>query len=182
MNAHRAHPMGGLVLGLFQARIELRQKLTSWMSLGYLLLPIVLFGASRLFPDFFLERENAIRFVLVSTAAAWLAMTGIVTLSSTIVADQDEGVILRAKTLPFGLSGYFTGKVILLTVTSLVGLLLLLVAGELSFGVCCRGPRGGGVSSSCSPCWPSHRPLRSARSPAPSRAARWRHFRSHWSR
>ncbi len=134
MNAHRAHPMGGLVLGLFQARIELRQKLTSWMSLGYLILPVVLFGASRLFPDFFVEREDAIRFILVSTAAAWLAMTGIVTLSSTIVADQDEGVLLRAKTLPFGLSGYFTGKVILLTATSLVGLLLLLVAGELSFG------------------------------------------------
>lgn len=134
MSARQTNPLGGLRLGIFQARVELRQKFTSWMTLGYLLLPVLLFSGSRLFEDFFLEREEALRFILVSTAAAWLAMTGIVTLSSTIIADQDEGVLLRAKTLPFGLAGYFSGKVILLTVSSLVGLLLLLVSGELSFG------------------------------------------------
>ena len=134
MSERRTSLAGGFLLGLFQARIELRQKLRSWASLGFLILPLALFTAPRLFPPFFEEREAAIHFILVSSAAAWLAMTGIVTLSSTVIADQDEGVLLRAKIVPFGISGYFIGKVITLTVTSLAGLLLLLTAGELTLG------------------------------------------------
>ncbi|PPI56753.1 ABC transporter permease [Rathayibacter toxicus] len=125
---------GGLALGLVQARIELAQKFTSWTMLGYLVLPGSLWGGSLIFEQFFAERQDAFRFILVSMTAAWLAMTGIMTLSSAVIADQDEGVILRAKTLPYGLVGYFVGKVILLSTTSLVGLVLLLLAGEASFG------------------------------------------------
>lgn len=112
----------------------MKQRLTSWLSLGYFFFPVLLLIFSLVFSEFFSEREGVIRVMLTSAAAAWLAMTGIVTLSSTVIADQDEGVILRAKTLPYGLVGYFVGKVILLAIVSLFGLLMILVVGEMIVG------------------------------------------------
>lgn len=124
----------GVSLGFVQARIEIGHRLRSWLSIGYFFFPALFLGLSFAFPSFFADREEVIRFILTSAAAAWLAMTGIVTLSSAVIADQDEGVILRAKTLPYGLSGYFVGKIILLSSVSIFGLVLVLIAGEIAVG------------------------------------------------
>jgi ABC-2 type transport system permease protein len=124
----------GLTLGLLQVKIELKQRLNSWLSLGHFFFPLLLLVLFLIFPSFFSDRQEVIRPMLTSAAAVWLSMTGMVSVSTAVIADQDEGIILRAKTLPYGLPGYFVGRVMTLTSISLFGLLMTLIVGEIIVG------------------------------------------------
>lgn len=126
-----------------QARIELRRRFLRWTAVSFLVPPVVLFLVFRFLDlDLFGGADGA-RSVLAGFAAASMFVGGMVGIASELVTEQEDGSVLRAKTLPFGMASYLSGKLIALSVTNLVALVLILISSDLVIGgVLPRDPVG----------------------------------------
>lgn len=51
--------------------------------------------------------------------------------TSAITADREDGTLLRAKAIPHGMLGYLVGKIVMFALTTLLGLVLIIVPGLL---------------------------------------------------
>lgn len=76
--------------------------------------------------------------VLPSLVGMSIAFGGLSSPASVITADREDGTLLRAKAIPNGMTGYLVGKIVMFALTTLAGLLLLVipgitVAGDLVF-------------------------------------------------
>lgn len=133
--AHSPSLLLGVRLGLLQAGIELRDKVRRWTTLSFLIPPAVVYyvlteqnGAA------WIGGVDAARTMWAAYPVTALSITGIVTYSSTVMAEQDDGIVLRAKTLPHGVRGYIVGKAVSLALLSLASIVLVVGAAQLAIG------------------------------------------------
>ena len=122
--------------GLRRGRIELRQALTSpqdlWNFVGLPLMAVVVM---------LLLRGNGVPgtgFSLGSQAIPGIlgmhvAFAGMLGTAMTLVAEREDGTLLRAKATPDGMVGYLVGKVVSVAGTTTAGLLIVLVPAALLF-------------------------------------------------
>jgi ABC-2 type transport system permease protein len=120
--------------GLSRGWIETRQVFTETIALiGYLILPVtcavtLLLMRGKTVPgtDFALGAMALPSFLGMS-----IAFGGLVGAASTIALDREEGTLLRAKATPNGMLGYLVGKIVMLTLTSLIGIVAIIIAGSM---------------------------------------------------
>jgi len=62
-----------------------------------------------------------------------IAFSGVLGVTGLLAVDREDGTLLRAKATPGGMAAYVTGKVTLVSVATLVGLVTLLIFGPLAF-------------------------------------------------
>ena len=120
-------------LGLTQAKIEIRHRFRPLSLLGFFFVPILVFFMYKFSGESIasLSYRQALAVTYVPIA---LSMTGMLTLSSAIMADQDDGTLLRAKILPGGMLGYLIGKVLSLFIMSALNLFFVLLAAHGAIG------------------------------------------------
>jgi ABC-2 type transport system permease protein len=122
--------------GLERGRIELRQNLTNGQELwGVLFFPVLGFivmyflrGSTVPGTSFSLGTQ-AVPGILAMTAA----FNGMTALAMTMTMDREDGTLLRLKATPHGVPGYLAGKVISRAGTTVVGLLVPMLAAALLF-------------------------------------------------
>nr|WP_272914893.1 ABC transporter permease [Rathayibacter iranicus] len=126
-----------------QARIELRRRFLRWTAVSFLVPPVVLYLVFRFLDLDLFGGADVVRSVLAGFAAASMFIGGIVGIASELVTEQEDGSVLRAKTLPFGMATYLSGKLIALSVTNFVALVLILISSDLVIGgILPRDPAG----------------------------------------
>ncbi|CAD5990962.1 ABC transporter permease [Agreia sp. COWG] len=126
--------IGFFSFGLLQARVELVNRFTRWGALGNLLTPIVLVVVLLVVrPQDTFGTDYVLSLIAGITAAA-LFVGGFVGIAGELVAEQDDGTMLRVRTLPNGLSAYLVGKCASLLVTSLLTVTLVLVPTHIIVG------------------------------------------------
>lgn len=129
----RSHIASVLRLGWLQGTIELKHKLRPLPLLGFVFFPALCFiiysQNDGLLGDEMNRRSLALAYVPV-----YLALTGILTLSSALMADQEDGTLLRAKVLPGGIPSYLMGKLITLSTAGFISSFLALLAAHAAIG------------------------------------------------
>jgi ABC-2 type transport system permease protein len=127
---------GSLRLGVRRGGIELRQMLTYWPDIVQTL---VFTGISLLV--LFLMRGHHVpgttfslgSLTLPSVTGMNIAFSGVLGVTGLLSIDREDGTLLRAKATPDGMTAYVTGKVTLISATTLMGLVMLLAFGPLAF-------------------------------------------------
>jgi ABC-2 type transport system permease protein len=123
-------------LGLARGGIEIRQAFTYWPDLVQVLtFPILSVVVV------FLMRGHHVpgtdfslgSLTLPGLMGANIAVGGLFGVVMQISPDREDGMLLRAKAIPSGMSAYVLGKVLLTSVTTLAGVALLLILGPLAF-------------------------------------------------
>jgi ABC-2 type transport system permease protein len=120
--------------GLFRGWIETRQVFTEPVSLIWnlvfpaLYVAVLLLIRGKTVPgtDFGLAAM-----VLPSLLVLSIAFGGLVGPASTIASDREDGTLLRAKATPNGMLGYLVGKIVMFALTTLVGIVAILIAGSM---------------------------------------------------
>lgn len=116
---------GVLALGATQARTEIRNRFARPSALTYLVLPAILVAV---FTNVDIgSAVGGAAAILAGIATATLFIGGFVGIAGELVTEQDDGTMLRVRTLPHGLLGYLMGKTMSLLVSSLVSVLLILI-------------------------------------------------------
>jgi ABC-type multidrug transport system, permease component len=126
VNAVRAGARRGL--------IELRISLTTTQDiLGYVVptlifVVVLLFMRNATVPGTTFSLGSV---TLPSLLGMGVALSGLATIAQQLTVDREDGTLLRAKATPHGMLGYLIGKIILIAATTIVGLVVQLVAGLL---------------------------------------------------
>src|SRR5260370_29153058 len=116
--------------GLSRGLTELRQSFTGTMLISQLFWPVVTLVAI-----FFLRDQSVSAsgsdftlgtFILPSVLGMFVAL-GMLLVIQYLVADREDGTLLRAKATPNGIRGYLIGKLVTVSATILAYLALLLV-------------------------------------------------------
>lgn len=124
----------GINVGLFQARIELRRYFTPVRIFFALMGPMVVLILIRMGLINWVGGIDVFRWLVSAYVGAALSISGTVTLASTIIGDQEDGTLLRAKTLPGGMLGHISAKSIVVIATSLISIVLTIAAANLASG------------------------------------------------
>lgn len=124
----------GFKVGLYQSRMELRRHFTlvraMFSLIGYaLFLVIIKMGLIE-----WIGGIDIFQWIVTAYVGAAISIAGIITIAMTIIGDQEDGTLLRAKILPGGLIGHLSAKVIVLAITSLLSILLVLVVSHIGSG------------------------------------------------
>jgi ABC-2 type transport system permease protein len=128
MNAVRA--------GFARGRIELRHSFTNAQDLwGYffpaaILLTVMFFmrGATVPGTGFSLGART-----LPSAVGMGIAFGGMAAVAGMLVVEREDGTLLRAKAVPHGMLGYLIGKIVVVSVMTLISLALQLIPGMFMF-------------------------------------------------
>lgn len=123
--------------GLLSGWIEARQALTAPL---YLLLSLTVRGMYAVLLVLMNGRTvpgthfalGAV--VLPSLVGLSIAFSGLAGPATAIAYDHDDGTLLRAKATPNGMLGYLIGKIVKLALTTLAGLVLLVIPGIIVAG------------------------------------------------
>lgn len=107
--------------------VEIRHKFRPMAIVLIMFAPVGLLGLLLYFRGDLTGDDPAYGAVLASLPAISLSMTGMLTVSSQIMVDQENGTILRAKELPYGMSSYIASKVSSLFLANFLTVLLLFV-------------------------------------------------------
>lgn len=117
-----------------QTKIELKRHYKPLRAMSNLIAPILIYILIKMGLPEWIGGTASFQWILAAYLAAALSITGMITLSATIIGDQEDGTLLRAKTLPAGLPAHLIVKVIVLTVNSLLSVILILGATYLAGG------------------------------------------------
>lgn len=116
-----------------QTRIELRVQLLSPMVFGWLWFPLV-----ALVVMFFLRNQEVMgtavslaQLGIPGIVAASLVGAGVVGVAAQVITEREDGTLLRAKSVPGGMSAQLFGDVFTFAFTSIVPMLLLVGGGML---------------------------------------------------
>jgi ABC-2 type transport system permease protein len=131
-------------LGIARGGIEVRHAFTYWPDLfqGLFLTVIQLFVL-------FLMRGHHVpgttfslgSLTLPSVIGMSFAFGGLLGVVGLIAVDREDGTLLRAKATPDGMAAYVIGRIVHISATALVGLVLTLILGLVAFpGVHLAGP------------------------------------------
>jgi ABC-2 type transport system permease protein len=131
MNAILAGVRPGIARGL----IELRQSFAGAGLLGHLFWPGVTLAAMFWFRDAAYEGTGYSlgRLMLPSVLGMFVALGTLLTIQY-LAADREDGTLLRARATPNGIRGYVAGKLVTVSLTVLVYLVILLVPGWIIVG------------------------------------------------
>lgn len=118
--------------GLTRGLIETRQNLTETVYVIGHVIPAVAYVAVLLWlrgntvpgTDFAL-----VTMVLPSLLGMTIAYGGLCGPALSITADREDGTLLRAKATPNGMLGYLVGKIVMFALTTLLGLIAILIPG-----------------------------------------------------
>ena len=118
--------------GLSRGWIETRQKLTETVYvIGHVIPPVayvavLVFMRGKTVPgtDFAL-----VAMVLPSLVGMSIAYGGLSAPALSITADREDGTLLRAKATPNGMLGYLIGKIVMFALTTLLGLIAIVIPG-----------------------------------------------------
>ena len=126
-----------LTIGFQRGNLEIRQFMRQRESVVFtMLFPLILlaiFGS--VFSDSIAEGVTFSQYFVAGMVASGLVNTGFQQLAIMIPVERDFGTLKRLRGTPMPASSYFIGKAILVTVSMLVQVILLLVAGVIFFGV-----------------------------------------------
>ncbi|MEU3601271.1 ABC transporter permease [Streptomyces sp. NPDC006798] len=116
--------------GLTRGLIELRQAFAGFELLNQLLWPVatlvaVFFLRDREFGDTGIELGLL---VMPGVLGMFIAL-GMLLVIQYLAVEREDGTLLRAKTLPHGIHGYFLGKLVTTSGSTLVYLVILFVPG-----------------------------------------------------
>ncbi|MFP8886280.1 MULTISPECIES: ABC transporter permease [Streptomyces] len=132
--------------GLRRGWTELKQTFTSGQDVfGYVLWTVLLIVPLFLVGDEALEGAgiSAGAFMLPSMLGMTLAFTGVMTTAQLLATEREDGTLLRAKAVPHGMVGHLVGKVVMVSGTALVSMVLPFAVGV--FMVDGVAQRGGGA-------------------------------------
>ncbi len=68
---------------------------------------------------------------LPSLAGLMIAYGGFLAMSSSLAYDREDGTLLRAKATPNGIVGYLVSRIVYVSATALITLMVMLVAGRI---------------------------------------------------
>jgi ABC-2 type transport system permease protein len=116
--------------GFARGRIELRQTLTTPLDVWTYLFPALVVLVTVFFmrdaevpgTDFSLGASTLPGFVGMN-----IAFSGLVTIAQLLVAEREDGTLLRAKAVPNGMGGYLVGKIVLVGGMTLISVVIQLV-------------------------------------------------------
>lgn len=119
--------------GLSRGWIETRHNLTETANvIGHVLPPaayvgVLLFMRGKTVPG----TEFALgTMVLPGLLGMTIVYGGLSGPAPIITADREDGTLLRAKATPHGMVGYLTGKIVMFTLTTLIGVMAILLLGS----------------------------------------------------
>ncbi|MGH3122785.1 MAG: hypothetical protein ACRDND_17435 [Streptosporangiaceae bacterium] len=124
-----------LAAGLRRGLIEWRQAFTGTALIGQLLWPAVTLGA------FFFPRDRT--FAASGFGLGTLALPGVLGMFTAfgtllviqyLAGEREDGTLLRARIIPNGIRGYFTGKLVMVSGTIVAYLAILLAGGQFIVG------------------------------------------------
>lgn len=119
-------------VGLARGWIEFKQQLTRGQDLGFTLANTTAFVAVLYF-----QRDATLPGTDLSLAAATLpGLLGLLILINALIGavgtlsvEREDGTLLRAKALPQGMVGYLVGRIFTLSMSTMLSLVVLLIAG-----------------------------------------------------
>ncbi|MFI6731950.1 ABC transporter permease [Nonomuraea sp. NPDC050451] len=119
-------------LGLARGWIEFKHSLLNPQDLGFTIVSTV-----ALIVVLYFQREAKMpgaefmlaSFTLPSILGMLAAFNGLIGAVGSLAVEREDGTLLRAKALPQGMLGYLIGRVVLLTLSALISIAILLVAG-----------------------------------------------------
>jgi ABC-2 type transport system permease protein len=121
--------------GVVRGLIELRQSFAGGGLVGHLLWPVVTLIAMFLLRDTRFEGTDysLSKLMLPGVLGMFVAFGTLLTIQY-LAADREDGTLLRAKATPNGIAGYFIAKLVTVSLTVLVYLVILLVPGWVIVG------------------------------------------------
>ena len=128
-----------LRLGLLRGWTEFRHTLTTFSDLGSYLLNSAIFVLVLLFMNGN-EMENTELFgtgitqatlAMPGVLATVLVFGGVLSMAQLLATDREDGTLLRAKAIPRGTQGYLIGKVLSISLITLLSMLAILVPAAL---------------------------------------------------
>ncbi|MFI2229412.1 ABC transporter permease [Nocardia testacea] len=132
------NPVAGAVrAGFRRGWIEFRQMYTHAPDLiGQFLTPAIALGALYLLRgrDYGSTGLSVAELALPGLLGTIIAFNGLYALTNVLVLDREDGTLLRARTVPHGMIGYFIGKVTAAAAAVLVQVLVVLAAGMAIIG------------------------------------------------
>lgn len=119
-------------LGLRRGWMEFRQSLTSVQDQGF-----TVFLALAVVVTLYFQRDATLPGTTVSLASATLpgvlgmmvAVGGILGIASLLTFEREDGTLLRAKAIPHGMAGYLVARVVLASLSAILGALIVVVPG-----------------------------------------------------
>jgi ABC-2 type transport system permease protein len=119
-------------LGLSRGLRETRQSLTSVQDMSTYVVLAVAFVVVLIF-----QQGSTVRGTHVSLAFSVLpgilgmqvAVIGITGAAGSLAVEREDGTLLRAKTVPNGIIGYLTGRIVSVSLSALSGVVIVLVPG-----------------------------------------------------
>jgi ABC-2 type transport system permease protein len=123
-------------LGLARGGIELRQQFTYWPNLF-----ATFFFPALQIVTLFLMRGHHVpgttfslgSLTLPSTIGMGFVFGGTLGVSAQLISDREDGTLLRAKATPHGMTAYVIGRISVMSVTNLIGVVCTLVLGLVAF-------------------------------------------------
>lgn len=117
-------------LGLSRGWREFRQSLTSPQDLAWFVFLAVIFLVVLV-----LQRHAVVRGTHISLAFAVLpgilglmvALGGLQGAAGSLAFEREDGTLLRAKAVPHGITGYLTGRILSVSLGTLLGLVIIVV-------------------------------------------------------
>ena len=119
-------------LGLSRGRREFLQSLTSVQDMFWYVFLAAAFVVVLLF-----QRESTVKgtdvslafSVLPSILGMMVALGGLQGAASALSVEREDGTLLRAKAIPNGITGYLTGRIVSVSLGTLLSLVVILVPG-----------------------------------------------------
>jgi ABC-2 type transport system permease protein len=123
----------GIARGGLEIKQFMRQRESVVFTMLFPLILLAIFGS--VFSNSIAEGVTFSQYFVAGMIASGLVNTGFQQLAIMIPVERDFGTLKRLRGTPMPASSYFIGKAILVTVSMLVQVLLLLIAGVIFFGV-----------------------------------------------
>jgi ABC-2 type transport system permease protein len=119
-------------LGLSRGWTESRKSLTSGQDMGF-----TIFFAVVVVVVLYLQRGRTVEGTSLSLAMATLpsvvgmmvAMGAFTGAAGALTVEREDGTLLRAKAIPHGMIGYVVGRIVSVSLLSVIGLVIVLVPG-----------------------------------------------------
>ena len=119
-------------LGIERGRIELNQSLS--YILNYTFFPIVALVVMYFLRGVVVQGGSLGSYALPGIISMNLLFTGFMGLATNLISEREEGTLMRARTIPFGIHTYLIGKVLCQVALTLITILVIMVASAALFG------------------------------------------------
>ena len=119
-------------LGIERGRIELNQSLSH--ILNYTFFPIIALVVMYFLRGVVVQGGSLGSYALPGIISMNLLFTGFMGLATNLISEREEGTLMRARTIPFGIHTYLIGKVLCQVALTLITILVIMAASAALFG------------------------------------------------